>query len=243
MRIAWVEVAGEEQFTVPDDLLGLVPGDCVGVSLRGQVRRMRITGQEITPGTIRLRMMNDRQSAYTSNVTGVPVPLPTPPLPTVVGQTIYSYLDIPALNDGNDRLGRYDAATDRRRPVRRAERSTQRRVPTSSGSTPSPEHQWACGRGTCRRERASTPTPPKPVASRIHRRAIDALTDRAVPERGGGYRAGERGRILGADCNATQAGTRRSSCPPGARAAPDGRSAQSSALGSCCSTACAWSTP
>lgn len=111
MRVAWVEVGGEEEFTIPDNLLWLVPSDCVGVSLRGQTRRMRIVSQEIGPGRIRLRMIPDRQSAYTSNVTGVPVPEPTPPLPSIVGQTIYSPMDIPALTDNDDSLIWYDAAT------------------------------------------------------------------------------------------------------------------------------------
>lgn len=111
LRIAWVEVAGEQEFTVPDNFLGLVPGDCIGVSLRGQTTRRRITRMEIGNGTIRLHLMADRQSAYTSNVTGIPVPPPTPPLPSIVGLTVYSPLDIPALNDNNDRLGWYDAAS------------------------------------------------------------------------------------------------------------------------------------
>lgn len=111
MRVAWVEVGGEEEFTIPDNLLGLVPSDCVGVSLRGQTRRMRIVSQEIAPGRIRMRMIPDRQSAYTSNVTGVPVPEPTPPLPSIVGLTIYSPMDIPALTDNDDRLIWYDAAS------------------------------------------------------------------------------------------------------------------------------------
>lgn len=111
MRVAWVEVGGEEEFTIPDNLLGLVPSDCVGVSLRGQTRRMRIVSQEIAPGRIRMRMIPDRQSAYTSNVTGIPVPEPTPPLPSIVGMTVYSPMDLPALTDNDDRLIWYDAAS------------------------------------------------------------------------------------------------------------------------------------
>lgn len=111
MRQTWVEVGGEEEFVIPDNLIGLVPSDCIGVSLRGQTRRMRITSQEIGAGRIRLKMLPDRQSAYTSNITGVPVPEPTPPLPSIVGETIYSPMDIPALNDNNDRLIWYDAAS------------------------------------------------------------------------------------------------------------------------------------
>lgn len=111
MKISWVEVAGEEEFVLGDDWLELVPTDCIGVSLRGQTRRLRINQELVEPGCQPYRMIADRQSAVTSNVTGIPLPEPTPPLPSIVGQTIYNTLDIPALNDNNDRLGWYDAAS------------------------------------------------------------------------------------------------------------------------------------
>lgn len=110
MRIVWAEVDGEEEFAVPESFLHLVPGDCVGVVLRGESRRMRIVEQSISGGEIRMRMLHDRQSAYTSNVTGIPVPLPTPPLPTIVGNTVYEFMDLPALSINDDRLVWYDAA-------------------------------------------------------------------------------------------------------------------------------------
>lgn len=111
MKIAWVEVGGEEQFVVHDGLLGLVPSDCIGVSIRGMTRRMRIAQQQISPGQISLRLIADRQSAYTASVTGVPVPPPTPPLPSIVGDTLFDLLDLPALTDNHDRLLWYEAAT------------------------------------------------------------------------------------------------------------------------------------
>lgn len=111
MKVVWTEVGGEEEFTLHDGNLDLVPSDCIGVSLRGQLRRMRITQQWISMGEIKMRLIRDRQSAYTSNVTGIPLPPPTPPLPSIAGTTIPAYLDIPALNDNNDRLLYYYAGT------------------------------------------------------------------------------------------------------------------------------------
>lgn len=111
MKVAWVEVGGEEEFAAHDGLLELVPSDCIGVSLRGQTRRMRIVQDHISPGELRWRLIQDRQSAYTSNVTGVPVPEPTPPLPSIVGDTVFAFADLPALNDNDDRLIWYEAAT------------------------------------------------------------------------------------------------------------------------------------
>lgn len=110
-KVAWVEVAGEEDFTLPDNWLELVPSDCIGVSIRGQVRRMRVVQELIDGGSQRYRLIADRQSAYTSNITGIPLPPVTPPLPSIVGATIFEFLDIPALTDNNDRLLYYVAAS------------------------------------------------------------------------------------------------------------------------------------
>lgn len=111
MKVIWAEVAGEQDFTASGKLLRLVPGDCIGVSLRGLTYRKRITQEQYEGGDLRWKLVSDRQSAYTANVNGVPVPPPTPPLPSIVGPTIFEYLDIPALNDNNDRLLYYTAAT------------------------------------------------------------------------------------------------------------------------------------
>lgn len=111
MKVVWVEVAGEEEFIVSDKNLDLVPSDCIGVFLRGQARRMRIFQEHIGAGQIGWRLIADRQSAYTSSVNGVPVPPPTPPLPSIVGQTVYEFMDLPALTDNDDRLIWYEAAS------------------------------------------------------------------------------------------------------------------------------------
>lgn len=108
-KISWVEVAGEEEFTVGDNWLELIPSDNVGVSLRGQLRRLRITQDQTQAGIQPYKMIADRQSAYTSSITGIPLPDPTPPPPSLPGQTIEELMDLPALNDNNDRLLWYRA--------------------------------------------------------------------------------------------------------------------------------------
>lgn len=110
-KISWVEVAGEEEFTVGDNWLELIPSDNVGVFLREQLRRMRITQDQTQPGIQPYKMIADRQSAYTSSLTGVPLPEPTPPPPSLPGLTIEELMDIPALNENNDRLLWYRAMT------------------------------------------------------------------------------------------------------------------------------------
>lgn len=113
LKVVWTSVAGEEEFTLTDKMLALVPSDCVGVYIRGQQRRMLITETLIEGGLMRCKLVADRQSNYTSNLTGVPLPDPTPPLPTIVGPTIHVPLDIPSLTDSVDGAGliSYQAAT------------------------------------------------------------------------------------------------------------------------------------
>lgn len=111
LKNLWTTVAGEEEFTIPDSFLRLVPSDAIGVSLRGQVRRMLISEQRYENGTLVCKFMADRQSDYTSNLTGIPLPTPTPPPPSIAGPTVHWPMDLPAMNDNNDRLLSYHGAT------------------------------------------------------------------------------------------------------------------------------------
>lgn len=111
MKTAWAEAAGETTLTVTDEHMDLVNADCVGVLIRGQVSRRRIISIEDNPGTRKLTLRNDRQSAVTSNVTGIPLPPPTPPRPSLAGLTISEFLDLPALTDLDDDLHYLVAAT------------------------------------------------------------------------------------------------------------------------------------
>ncbi len=111
MKIAWAEAGGEVKLTVTDEHMDMVNADCIGLVLRGQVRRLRIVQIEDNPGTRSLTLRADRQSAYTSNVTGIPLPAPVPPPPSIAGLTISEFLDLPALSDSDDDLHYLAAAT------------------------------------------------------------------------------------------------------------------------------------
>lgn len=111
LKIIWTGIAGEEEFTLPESFLYLVPTDAVGIVLRGQVRRMVFSDQSYEPGYLRSKLVADRQGNYTSTLTGVPLPPPTPPPPSIVGTTFMAFGDWPALNDNNDRLLYYVGAT------------------------------------------------------------------------------------------------------------------------------------
>lgn len=111
MRQAWTEVNGRRTFALSDQHLDTVPTDVLTVSLRGRVTRERVVKSEYVDGVVRLETIADRQSNYTSNVTGPSLPLPTPPPPSIAGITEIAILDIPALLDDQDGLGYYVGAT------------------------------------------------------------------------------------------------------------------------------------
>lgn len=111
LRQIWAEVGGEESLTLSDEHIDLIASDPIAISLRGQVRRARLTQVSIEPGKLSVKCLPDRQSAYTSNLTGMPLPAPTPPPPSMVGPPVAEILDIPALTDTNDRLLYYGAIT------------------------------------------------------------------------------------------------------------------------------------
>ncbi|QNH21270.1 Putative phage tail protein [Xanthomonas sp. GW] len=101
-KVAWTDQEGELPFSISDEHLDLVAADNIGLALRGSVFRLRIEKFEHAAGEIKLTCRHDRQSAYTANVTGVPLPEPTPPPNSIVGATQLAILDIPALVDIND---------------------------------------------------------------------------------------------------------------------------------------------
>lgn len=104
-KVLWTEAEGEIVLHVTDEHIDLVPTDCVGWVYKGTVSRLRITQIEDEPGQRKLKMVRDRQSAYTSNVTEIPVPpAPTPPQPSTPALTVLNVLDVPALTDSADTL-------------------------------------------------------------------------------------------------------------------------------------------
>lgn len=110
-KVIWTEIAGEREFVLGDKNIEVTPTDVVALFLRGQAQRLRVTEVMLEEGILKIKALADRQSAYTSTLTGVPLPPPTPPPPSLAGQTIWEFLDIPALTDGNDSLLYYLAAT------------------------------------------------------------------------------------------------------------------------------------
>ena len=116
-KVTRSEVRGTTEISVPLDVgAKYVAGNCIGLSLRGRLTRERIDQQEFDGLSIKLILKPDRQSAYTSDLTGVPIPEPTLPPSTIVGETIMAILDIPARVDSEDDLNYLVAVTGRLPP-------------------------------------------------------------------------------------------------------------------------------
>lgn len=104
-KVLWTEAEGEREWIITDKYIGLVPTDAVGLSYRGELVRCRVIEVEDSPGQRKLRMIRDRQSAYTANLTEIPTPpSPTPPQSSVVAPTIMAFIDTSALTDNADTL-------------------------------------------------------------------------------------------------------------------------------------------
>jgi hypothetical protein len=110
-KVMWTEAGGSLTWKVTNDCIDLIPTDALGLSLRGVVTRVRIIATEWDGDTIVLSMMADRQSSYTSDVTGIPLPTPTPPLPATMSKSVLAVLDIPPLQDADDSLLYYTACS------------------------------------------------------------------------------------------------------------------------------------
>lgn len=107
LKVAWEEAKGSISLTLPSSYDYLTPTDCIGFYRRGIGHRLRITEIDRQGGMLKLKAHYDRESAYRSDVVGLPVIPPTPPPPTIAGQTIFQFLNTPALVDQLDPVLHY----------------------------------------------------------------------------------------------------------------------------------------
>jgi hypothetical protein len=99
----WEDLGGEVTFSLPaGPFAWLTPTDCLGLSLRGALYRIRVEKVEYAAGVLKVTARRDRQSAYTSNLTPLPLPAPTPPPPSLAGATQFVVLNIPGIVDSDD---------------------------------------------------------------------------------------------------------------------------------------------
>ena len=105
-KVMWEDLNGEVTFSLPaGPFAWLTPSDCLGLSLRGGLYRVRVEKVEYAAGVLKVTARRDRQSAYTSNLTPIPLPPPTPPPPSLAGTTQFVVLNISGRIDQDDQLG------------------------------------------------------------------------------------------------------------------------------------------
>ena len=105
-KVAIEEQRGTYEFSLPDSWVWLTPGDCI--SLNGE--RLRISEVEINDGYQKYKCQFDRQSAYQSSITAVPITKPSTPPTRIIGDTILHFIDSHIIKDSDDKLGYYMAA-------------------------------------------------------------------------------------------------------------------------------------
>lgn len=106
LKVMWEDVNGEAVLSLPaGPFAWLTPTDCLGLVLRGALYRIRVEKIEATAGQLKITARRDRQSAYTSNLTAIPLPPPAPPPPSLAGITTFVPMNIPGRVDEDDRLG------------------------------------------------------------------------------------------------------------------------------------------
>ena len=106
LKVMWEDLNGEVTLSVPAGRFAwLTPTDCLGLVLRGATYRIRTEKTERSGGRLQLTVRRDRQSAYTSNLTAIPLPMPNPPPPSLAGATVFVPMNIPGRIDSDDQLG------------------------------------------------------------------------------------------------------------------------------------------
>lgn len=116
-KITRTEIGGPTEITVPLNVgARYVTANNIGLSLRGATTRQRLEQIDFADWKLKFTLKPDRQSAYTSNLTGVPIPEPTPPPSTIVGPTELAILDIAARIDSEDDLNYLVAVSGRLPP-------------------------------------------------------------------------------------------------------------------------------
>jgi len=106
-KIAVEETRGEVSFKLPDSFIALAPADII--TLDGV--RLRILSVQLEAGQQSIRAVYDRQSAYYSNIKGVPRQEASEAPDLIVANTLFHIFEAPPLHDADDTLGYYLAVS------------------------------------------------------------------------------------------------------------------------------------
>lgn len=104
-KVAWTDLRGRVQITIPGNYARLTPTDVVLFDYEGRTRRLAIEKRQAADGVLRLTCRHERQSNYTSDVTGYPMRPQLPPSSTFPGETDFIWMNLPVVIDNEDELG------------------------------------------------------------------------------------------------------------------------------------------
>lgn len=106
-KVSIEEQRGEKQFSLSDNWLGLTVGDVV----RLNDERLRITSVDIDEGMQKYKAVYDRLSAYETEITGLPIQIPSDPPGLEPSESVLQVMDTHILASADDQLGYYVAAS------------------------------------------------------------------------------------------------------------------------------------
>jgi hypothetical protein len=105
LKIAWTEAEGTWERELPENFSVYTPSDC----FTHNGKRWRIQTTELGDGTVKVKAVRDRPSAYTSAATASNPQRPAPPTLGLRGPTVFAGMNLPSLRTSDTVPGMYVA--------------------------------------------------------------------------------------------------------------------------------------
>jgi hypothetical protein len=105
LKIAWEEATGTWERELPENFSVYTPSDC----FTHNGKRWRIQTTELGDGTVKVKAVRDRPSAYTSAATASTPLRPAPPTLGIRGPTVFAGMNLPSLRTADNTTGMYVA--------------------------------------------------------------------------------------------------------------------------------------
>jgi hypothetical protein len=103
LKVLWTQAEGTFERELPEEFSRYVPSDCF--SFNG--KRYLIQQAELADGTVKIKAVRDRPSAYVSTATGSLRLHPPPPQLGLRGPTVFSAMNLPSLRTQDATTGMY----------------------------------------------------------------------------------------------------------------------------------------
>lgn len=103
LKVLWTQAEGSLERELPEEFSRYVPSDCF--SFNG--KRYLILNADLGDGTVKIKAVRDRPSAYVSTATGTTRIHPPPPQLGLRGPTVFAALNLPSLRTQDATTGMY----------------------------------------------------------------------------------------------------------------------------------------